>query len=169
VSPGAGPRVPLPILGTLLLRPREEALAALTAVGWRPWKEPRGLDAERRRTLNLDLSEPDLLLPGDGAPRAVARVETDRDGLVVLLEVTTAEPGDPAGVAIALLGLAGEPRVRGDAAAREWVWGAEAGGDLRIAEEPVRLWISAEQSYGDRLWIMASVVRRPSDEPTGEE
>jgi hypothetical protein len=31
----------------------------------------------------------------------------------------------------------------------------------------VRLWICAEQAYGDRLWLTASVVRRPSD--TDEE
>jgi hypothetical protein len=27
----------------------------------------------------------------------------------------------------------------------------------------VRLWFCAEQAYGDRLWAVATVVRRPTD------
>ncbi len=29
-----------------------------------------------------------------------------------------------------------------------------------IAGEPVRLWLCAERAYGDRLWLVASLVRR---------
>jgi len=154
----------LPALGLLLLRPRRDALAVLQAAGWRTWVTPFDLDAERRRTLNLDLSEPDVSLGAGANVLAVAHLEADRDGMVTLVEITTAEPADPGAVAQALLGAAGEPKVRGDAAAREWVWGPESGSAARVEGEPVRLWIAAEQAYGDRLWIVASVVRRPSDD-----
>lgn len=154
----------LPPLAALILRPRRDALAAFLATGWRPWATPFDLDAERRRALNLDLAEPEVSL-GDGTSiQAVAHVEADRDGLVTLVEITTAEPGDPSAVARALLGDPGEPRVRGDATAREWVWGPESGRAATIEGEPVRLWIAAEQPHGDRLWIVLSVVRRPSDD-----
>lgn len=155
----------LPALGALLLQPRRDVLAAFHAVGWRPWVVPFDLDAERRRALNLDLSEPEVSFADGGGLRAVAHVEADRDGLVTLVEITTAEPGDPAAVARALLGAAGgEPAVRGAAAAREWVWGPETGSGAQVSGEPVRLWVAAEQAYGDRLWINLSIVRRPSDE-----
>ena len=58
----------------------------------------------------------------------------------------------------------GEPRTGGGAAAREWIWGPEAGVEARVEGEPVRLWICAEQAYGDRLWLVATVVRRAGDE-----
>jgi hypothetical protein len=29
-----------------------------------------------------------------------------------------------------------------------------------VQGEPVRLWICAERAYGDRLWLVASLVRR---------
>jgi hypothetical protein len=154
----------LPAVGALLLRSRPDALAALQGVGWRAWVTPFDLDAEQRRTLNLDLSEPDLSL-GEGANvAAVAHLEADREGLITLVEITTAEPADPGAVARALLGEPGEPHVRGNATAREWVWGPESGSTVRVDGEPVRLWIAAEQPYGDRLWIVASIVRRPSDD-----
>jgi hypothetical protein len=156
--------VRLPPLGALLLRPRREALDAFRAAGWRPWAVPFDLDAERRRALNLDLAEPDVAF-GEGLElRAVAHVEADREGLVTLAEITTGEPADPAAVARLLLGTPGEPRVRGDASAREWVWGPESGCAVAVEGEPVRLWIAAEQAYGDRLWIVLSVVRRASAE-----
>jgi hypothetical protein len=156
--------LPLPTLAELLLRPRREALAAFSARGWRAWSDPVSLDAERRRLLNLDLSEPDLAFTvGDGV-LAVARLETDLAGLVTLVELVAAEPARPTQVAALLLpGPPGEPRTGGDAAAREWVWGPESGSTATVGEEPVRLWICAEQAYGDRLWLTASVVRRPSD------
>jgi hypothetical protein len=154
----------LPAASALLLHPRRDALEALMAAGWRAWATPFDLDAERRRTLNLDLAEPELSLGSGGGLRAVAHLEADREGFVTLIEITTAEPADPTAVARALLGEPGEPHVRGDAAAREWVWGPESGCPVRIAGEPIRLWIAAEQAYGDRLWIVASIVRRPSDD-----
>jgi hypothetical protein len=156
--------LPLPALAALLLQPRRDVLSAFLALGWRHWAIPFDLDAERRRALNLDLADPEVSFGDGGAPRAVAHVETDRDGLVTLVEITTAEPADPAAVARALLGVAGDPAVHGDAAAREWVWGPESGSGAQIAGEPVRLWIAAEQAYGDRLWINLSVVRRASND-----
>lgn len=154
----------LPPLGGLLLRTRRDALDAFQAAGWRPWAIPFDLDAERRRTLNLDLAEPEVALAGSAGPLAVAHLEADREGLVTLVEITTAEPGDPGSVARALLGATGEPLVRGNATAREWVWGPESGSAIQVEGEPVRLWIAAEQAYGDRLWIMLSVVRRASSD-----
>jgi hypothetical protein len=154
----------LPLLAELLLHPRREALAAFSARGWRPWSDPVSLDAERRRLLNLDLSEPDLAFTAGDSVLAVARVETDLEGLVVLVELVAAEPARPTQVAAELLTVApGEPRTGGDAAAREWIWGPESGSTATVGGEPVRLWICAEQAYGDRLWLTASVVRRPSD------
>jgi hypothetical protein len=95
---------------------------------------------------------------------AVARVETDLAGQVTLLELVAAEPARPAQVAARLLTVApGEPRTGGDGAAREWIWGPESGLTATVGDEPVRLWICAEQAYGDRLWLVASVVRRASD------
>jgi hypothetical protein len=156
--------LPLPTLAELLLRPRREALAAFTARGWRPWSDPVSLDAERRRLLNVDLSEPEVAFTAGEAVLAVARVEADLAGLVTLVELVAAEPARPALVAARLLAVApGEPRTGGDAVAREWVWGPESGSTATVDGEPVRLWICAEQSYGDRLWLTASVVRRPSD------
>jgi type IV secretory pathway TrbD component len=68
-------------------------------------------------------------------------------------------------VAKALLpGAAGEPRTGGDAAARQWIWGPESGSAAAVAGEPVRLWICAEQAYGDRLWAVATLVRRAGDD-----
>jgi hypothetical protein len=132
--------------------------------GWRAGPPPVSLDVERRRLLNLDLSEPDLAFTVGDAVLAVARVETDLDGRVTLVEVVAAEPARPALVAAQLLaGAPGEPRTGGDAAAREWVWGPESGSSANVGGEPVRLWICAEQAYGDRLWLVGTVVRRPSD------
>ena len=154
----------LPTLADLLLRPRREALAAFSARGWRAWSDPVSLDAEQRRLLNIDLSEPDLTFTAGDRVLAVARLETDLAGLVTLVELVAAEPARPAQVAAQLLAEApGEPRTGGDAAAREWIWGPESGSTAAVGGEPVRLWICAEQAYGDRLWLTASVVRRPSD------
>jgi hypothetical protein len=153
-----------PTLAEVLLRPRREALAAFSARGWRVWSDPVSLDAERRRLLNIDLSEPDLAFTMGDAVLAVARLETDLAGLVTLAELVTAEPDRPAQVAAQLLGaVPGEPRTGGDAAAREWIWGPESGSTATVGEEPIRLWICVEQTYGDRLWMTASVVRRASD------
>ena len=154
----------LPRLADLLLRSRPEALAAFTLNGWRAWSEPVALDAELRRILNLDLSEPDLAFTMGDSVLAVACVETDLDGRVTQVELVAAEPARPALVAAQLLpGTPGEPRTGGGAAARDWVWGPESGSTASVGGEPVRLWICAEQAYGDRLWLVASVVRRPSD------
>jgi len=150
----------LPALDSVLLRSRAEALAALRQAGWRPWITPITLDAERRRLLNIDLTEPDVAFHAGEDLVAVAHVEADRDGRVTLLEVTAAAAVAPEAVAGALLQGAGEPRLGGGAEAREWVWGPEAGGAGEVQGEPVRLWICAERAYGDRLWAIVSVVRR---------
>jgi hypothetical protein len=145
----------------VLGRPRREALQAFGGHGWRPYARPIGLDAERRRLLNIDLSEPEVGLEREGDLVAVAHVETDLEGVVTHLEVVGAEPADPMRVALALLGgEAGPPRTGGGADAREWVWGPESGARAEVAGEPVRLWLCAERAYGDRLWLVASLVRR---------
>lgn len=156
----AGTSLPLPPLGAVLARPRREALDAFGGQGWRPWARPIGLDAERRRLLNVDLSEPEVVFERDGDLAAVAHVETDLEGLVTHLEVVGVEPADPIRIALVLLGEVGPPRTGGGADAREWVWGPESGAKAEVAGEPVRLWICAERAYGDRLWLVASLVRR---------
>ncbi len=152
--------VPLPPLEALLGVTRRAALDAFAGQGWRPWATPIGLDAERRRILNVDLSEPDVALHQDGDVAAVAHVESDREGIVTHVEVVGVEPADPVRVALALLGEAGPPRTGGGADARTWVWGPESGAKRTIAGEPVRLWVCAERAYGDRLWLVATLVRR---------
>ena len=159
MSAGAA-AVPLPPVDAVLAVPRRAALDALAAQGWRPWAPPIGLDAERRRLLNVDLTEPDVAFARDGDVAAVAHVETDHEGIVTLLEVVGAEPADPIRIALALLGEAGPPRTGGGADAREWVWGPESGARASAGGEPVRLWVCAERAYGDRLWLVASLVRR---------
>lgn len=151
---------PLPPLDAILGRTRREALDAFARAGWRPWARPIDLDAERRRVLNVDLSEPEVSLEGDGEVRAVAHVETDIAGIVTHVEVVGVEPADPLRLALALLGEAGPPRTGGGAEAREWVWGPESGSRATAGGEPVRLWICAERAYGDRLWAIATLVRR---------
>jgi hypothetical protein len=155
--------LPLPPLAAVLGSPRRAALDAFLGAGWRPWARPIGLDAERRRLLNVDLSEPEVSLERDGEVAAVAHVETDRDGIVTHLEVVGAEPADPLRIAVALLPsdvAVGPPRVGGGAEAREWVWGPESGSKAAVGGEPVRLWMCAERAYGDRLWLVATLVRR---------
>jgi hypothetical protein len=154
--------VPLPPLGAVLLVPRRAAVEAFVGAGWRAFAGATPLlDAERRRLLNLDLTDPDVALERDGALAAVAHVETDRDGLVTHVEVVGAAPEDPHRVAVALAGAGiGAPRMGGGADAREWVWGPESGATLEVGGEPIRLWICAERAYGDRLWAVATVVRR---------
>ena len=154
--------LPVPPLDQILGQPRRAALDAFVRAGWLPYATPITLDAERRRLLNIDLSEPEVAFSGkDGDLAAVAHVETDRHGIVTHAEVVGAEPADPVRVALALLGgVAGPPRTGGNAEAREWVWGPESGADVAVAGEPVRLWMCAERAYGDRLWLVASLVRR---------
>lgn len=153
--------LPVPPLDGVLLQPRRAALDAFQRAGWRPYATPITLDAERRRLLNIDLSEPELSFLKDGELAAVAHVETDREGLVTHLEVVGAEPADPLPVALSLLGEdAGPPRTGGGAEAREWIWGPESGAKVAVGGEPVRLWLCAERAYGDRLWLVATVVRR---------
>ncbi len=159
-APPAGTPVALPPLDAVLGRSRREALLAFGGHGWRPYARPISLDAERRRLLNIDLSEPEVALEREGDLVAVAHVETDLEGLVTHLEVVGAEPADPMRVALALLGEVGPPRTGGGAEAREWIWGPESGADAEVAGEPVRLWLCAERAYGDRLWLVASLVRR---------
>jgi hypothetical protein len=152
---------PLPPLEALMLRSRPDALSALLGAGWRPYATPIGLDAERRRLLNIDLSEPEAgWLDSSGDLAAVARFEVDRAGEVTLVEITGASPVPPEDLARAWLGEPGEPRVAGGVEAREWVWGPESGAESRVGSEPVRLWVCAEQAYGGRLWAVASLVRR---------
>jgi hypothetical protein len=151
----------LPPIEAVLLRSRAQALAALGGAGWRPWATPIDLDGERRRLLNVDLTEPELSFPdAAGGLAAVANLETDREGLVVLLELTAATPAPARALADLLLPGAGEPRLGGGVEAREWVWGPESGTSAAVGSEPVRLWVCAERAYGDRLWAVASVVRR---------
>lgn len=152
--------LPLPPIGAVLGQPRRSALDAFASQGWRPWARPIGLDAERLRLLNIDLSEPDVALERNGELSAVAHVESDREGVVTLLEVVGAEPADPMRIALALLGEVGPPRTGGGAEAREWIWGPESGSGAEVAGEPVRLWLCAERTYGDRLWLVASLVVR---------
>lgn len=152
--------LPLPPAAAILGSPRRAALDAFLGAGWRPWVRPADLDAERARLLNVDLSEPEVGLERDGALVAVARVETDREGLVTHLEVVGADPAEPVAVALALLGEIGPPRTGGGADAREWIWGPESGSQATAGGEPVRVWICAERAYGDRLWLVASLVRR---------
>jgi hypothetical protein len=152
--------LPLPAAALVLGAARRAALDALLGAGWRPYARPIDLDAQRARLLNIDLSEPEVAFLKDGVLAAVARVETDREGIVTHLEVVGAEPADPVAVALALLGEIGPPRTSASAGAREWVWGPESGSKATAGGEPVRVWIGAERAYGDRLWLMASLVRR---------
>ncbi len=152
--------VALPPLEAVLGVPRRAALDAFAGHGWRPWATPIGLDSERRRILNVDLSEPDVALHQDGDVSAVAHVESDLEGTVTHVEVVGVEAADPVRVALALLGEAGPPRTGGGAEARTWVWGPESGARNTVAGEPVRLWMCAERAYGDRLWLVATLVRR---------
>ncbi len=154
------PTVPLPPLSALLGATRRAALDVFLGLGFRPYARPIDLDAERARLLNIDLSEPEVAFQRDGDLAAVARVETDRDGIVTHVEVVGAEPADPVAVALALLGEIGPPRTGGGVDAREWIWGPESGSEATVAGEPVRLWVCAERAYGDRLWLVASLVRR---------
>ncbi len=152
--------LPVPPLDALLASPRRAALDAFLSAGWRAWPSAIRLDAERRRLLNVDLSEPDVAYEKDGDVAAVAHVEIDGAGQVTHVEVVGAEPADPVRVAIALAGEVGPPRSGGGADAREWVWGPESGARIAVRGEPVRIWMCAERAYGDRLWIVATVVRR---------
>jgi hypothetical protein len=153
--------VPVPRIEQLLGVPRRAALDAFLRAGWKRYATPITLDAERRRLLNIDLSEPEVAFHADDDLAAVAHLETDLQGVVTNAEVVGAEPADPVRVAVALLGGAvGPPRTGGNAEAREWVWGPESGAKVAVAGEPVRLWMCAERAYGDRLWVIASLVRR---------
>jgi hypothetical protein len=154
------PSLPIPPAAAVLGTTRRAALDAFLGVGWRPYARPIDLDAQRARLLNIDLSEPEVAFLKDGALAGVARVETDREGLVTHLEVVGAEPADPVATALALLGEIGPPRTGGSPGAREWVWGPESGSAATAGGEPVRVWIGAERAYGDRLWLVASLVRR---------
>jgi hypothetical protein len=160
VTVAGGVPFALPPLEALLLQPRAGALAALSRAGWRPWATPITMDAELRRLLNVDLTEPDVAWHDAGGVAAVAHLEADRAGEVTHLEITGAAPVRPEAMAEALLGDPGEPKVGGGADAREWVWGPEAGGGAQVKGTPVRLWICAERAYGDRLWAVVTVVRR---------
>ena len=151
---------PVPPMDAVLLRSRAEALAALARTGWRAYATPITLDPERRRLLNIDLTEPEVAYYRGEELVAVAHVEADRAGRVTLLELTGTSPVRPESLAQALLADAGEPRLRGGAEAREWVWGPESGSGAAVQGEPVRLWVCAERAYGDRLWAIATVVRR---------
>jgi hypothetical protein len=151
---------PLPSLEAVLLRTRDEALNAFAALGWRAWATPIGLDAERRRALNIDLTEPEVAWHAGADVAAVAHVEVDRAARVTLVELTAVAPIAPEALAAALFADPGTPRLSGGRDAREWVWGPEARSGGSIGSEPVRLWVCAERAYGDRLWAVASIVRR---------
>ncbi|MFO0581761.1 MAG: hypothetical protein U0229_05785 [Anaeromyxobacter sp.] len=161
MSDTAAAAVPFPPLEAILVQPRRAALDAFAATGWRPFATPFDLDAEGRRRLNLDLGEPDLAWFHGEDLAAVATLEADREGLVTHVEVVGTEPGDPIAISLALLGPhAGAPKTGGGGEAREWIFGPESGARVEVGGEPVRLWICAEAAYGDRLWLVASVVRR---------
>ena len=151
---------PFPPLESVLGRTRREALDAFAGQGWRTWARPPDLDAERRRLLNVDLTEPEVSWEQEGEVRAVAHVETDLAGTVTHVEVVGTEPADPLLLALALLGEAGPPRTGGGADAREWIWGPESGSRARAGGEPVRLWVCTERAYGDRLWAIATLAQR---------
>ncbi len=152
--------VPIPSLQAILGQPRRAALDAFLGAAWRPYATPLGLDAERRRLLNIDLADPDVGWYVDGDLAAVAHVEADLAGVVTHVEIVGVEPADPVRVALALAGEVSRPRTGGGADAREWVWGPESGARIEVAGEPVRLWMCAERAYGDRLWVVATLVRR---------
>ncbi|HEX7490020.1 MAG TPA: hypothetical protein VF341_14020 [Anaeromyxobacteraceae bacterium] len=158
----APPALPfaLPPLDGVLLRSRADALSAFAQAGWPPFAIPISLDAERRRLFNIDLTEPDAAWLAKGELLAVAHVEVDRAGHVALVELTAAIPVSPEQLAAVWLAGAGEPRLAGGAEARQWVWGPESGSGAAVAGEPVRLWVCTERAYADRLWAVASVVRR---------
>jgi hypothetical protein len=160
----------LPARDGFLLQRRDAARAAFIQLGWRLYATPITEDAERRRLLNIDLTEPDLAwwrMGPDGAGEmiAVASFEADLRGEVTHLELTAVEPVEPQRLADQLIAGAGEPKVSGGAEAREWVWGPESGSAVRSGNEPLRLWVCAERAYGDRLWAVLSVVRRSSASP----
>ncbi|HTT70603.1 MAG TPA: hypothetical protein VMG32_05225 [Anaeromyxobacteraceae bacterium] len=148
----------LPPLEEVLGQSRAAALAALGRAGWRPYATPIGLDAERRRVLNIDLTEPEVAWQDGDELVAVAHLEADRAGRVTLLELSGAAPVRPETLARALLPSPGEPRLSGGEDARVWVWGPETGGAGLVQGEPVRLWACAERAYGDRLWATVSLV-----------
>jgi len=150
----------LPPLEAVLLRTRAGALAALADAGWRTWATPITLDAGRRRLFNVDLTEPDVAFHAGEEVVAVAHLEADRAGRVTLLELTGAAPVRPETLAAALFAEPGEPLLSGAGAARQWVWGPEAGSGGSVGGERVRLWVCVERAYGDRLWAVASLVRR---------
>jgi hypothetical protein len=150
----------LPPLDAVLLCRSATALAALADAGWKPYATPITLDAERRRLLNVDLTEPDVAWDEGGEILAVAHLEADRAGDVTHLEITAAAAVRPEALAEALFEAPGSPRLGGGAGAREWIWGPEAGSGGSVAGVPVRLWVCLERAYGDRLWAIASVVRR---------
>jgi hypothetical protein len=150
----------LPPLDAVLLCRRGAALAALADAGWKPYATPITLDAERRRLLNVDLTEPDVAWGEEAEVLAVAHLESDRAGEVTHLEITAAAPVSPEVLADALFEAPGAPKLGGGADAREWIWGPEAASGGSVQGVPVRLWVCLERAYGDRLWAIASVVRR---------
>ena len=84
----------VPPLDGVLLVPRRAALDAFVAAGWRIFGGATPLlDAERRRLLNLDLTDPEVALERDGELAAVAHVETDLEGIVTHVEVVGAAAG----------------------------------------------------------------------------
>ncbi|MFL5263444.1 MAG: hypothetical protein ACJ79R_11155 [Anaeromyxobacteraceae bacterium] len=150
----------LPPLEAVLLRRHGAAVAALVDAGWKPYATPITMDAERRRLLNVDLTEPEVAWHAGDEIAAVAHVEADRAGDVTHLEITAAAAVAPETLADALLGSPGAPKLGGGVEAREWIWGPEAGSGGMVGGVPVRLWVCLERAYGDRLWAIASLVRR---------
>jgi hypothetical protein len=150
----------LPPLDAILGRPRSQAEDALQAAGWRPYATPIALDPARRRLLQLDLGDADLALVRGDALDAVARLEADRRAIVTHLEVIAAAPAPAPDVAAALLVEPGPPLEQGGDAARTYTWGPESGLGATIAGEPVRLWVCEERAAPDRLWLVATLVRR---------
>jgi hypothetical protein len=158
----AGPHLPfaLPPLDAVLLCRRAAALAAFADGGWVPYATPITMDAERRRLLNVDLTEPDVAWHAAGDILAVAHLEADRGGAVTHLEITAAAPVAPEVLAEAVFDAPGAPKLGGGLDAREWIWGPEAASGGAVQGVPVRLWVCLERAYGDRLWAIASVVQR---------
>ena len=152
------PPVPLPAAhaGCSAVAPRRARRVPRRRAG-APYATPIGLDAERRRLLNIDLSEPEVALPaGRRYRRGRARRDRPRGRSSPTSRWSPPSRPIPSPSRSRCSARAGPPRTGGGVEAREWIWGPESGPRATVAGEPVRLWVCAERAYGDRLWLVAS-------------